>query len=169
MRVDHLQLDAAEIDAHPDRAALLVRGRQGTGSDESRRQGGEDGVAVFFFLDMQGRVEMRIHVQMRGDRVGLVYAAGPRPPHVDLLHVEEDNYEKYAIAVIITFSALIIAGLMAVSIAWNDKPGFLFALGASVLAWVSGHAVLFDKPRLYGLLITGAAALVAASIFSLVN
>jgi hypothetical protein len=80
-----------------------------------------------------------------------------------------DNYEKYAIAVIITFGALVIAGLMAVTIAWGDKPGFLFALGACVLAWISGHAVLFDKPRIYGLLIVGAAALVGASIFSLVN
>lgn len=80
-----------------------------------------------------------------------------------------DNYERYAIAVIITFGALIIGGMMAVSISWNDKPGFLFALGAAVLAWIAGHAVLFDKPKLYGLLITGSAALVAASITSLVN
>lgn len=80
-----------------------------------------------------------------------------------------DNYEKYAIAVIITFGALIIGGLMAVGVAWGDKAGFLFALGASVLAWISGHAVLFNKPKVYGLLIVGSAVLVGCSIISLVT
>jgi hypothetical protein len=75
----------------------------------------------------------------------------------------EDNYEKYAIAVIIVFGALIIGGLMAASIAAADQSGFLFALGAATAAWIAGHAMLFDRPGIYGLLVVLAALLAAGS------
>jgi hypothetical protein len=80
-----------------------------------------------------------------------------------------DNYEKYAISVIIVFGALVTGGLMMAGLAFDSKGTFLFALGASIAAWVSGHAVLFNKPRLYGVLILGAILLTAASIWQLVT
>lgn len=81
----------------------------------------------------------------------------------------EDNYEKYAVAVIIVFGALLIGGLMAAGIAAGDRPAFLFAMGAAFAAWISGHAVLFDRPRIYGGLIAVAAAFAVASIIALVT
>lgn len=75
-----------------------------------------------------------------------------------------DDYEKYATGLMIVFGALIIGGLMAVNIVHGDKPGFLFALGAGVVAWFSAFAVLFDKPRVYGVMIALSIGLVAASI-----
>jgi hypothetical protein len=80
-----------------------------------------------------------------------------------------DNYEKYAISVIIVFGALVTGGLMMAGMAFDDKGTFLFALGAAIAAWVSGHAVLFNKPRLYGVLILGAMLLTTASIWQLVT
>jgi hypothetical protein len=81
----------------------------------------------------------------------------------------EDNYEKYAVAVIIVFGALMIGGLMAAGLAMDDRPAFLWALGSSFFAWISGHAVLFDRPRIYGALIVVAAAFAIASIIALVT
>ncbi|GAB1580686.1 MULTISPECIES: hypothetical protein [Phyllobacteriaceae] len=75
-----------------------------------------------------------------------------------------DDYERYATGLLIVFGALIIGGLMAVNITVGDKPGFLFALGAAIVAWFSAFAVLFDRPRLYGIMIALAIALVGASI-----
>ncbi|MBX3579861.1 MAG: hypothetical protein KF723_21880 [Rhizobiaceae bacterium] len=79
------------------------------------------------------------------------------------------NYEGFAVAVIIAFGALIIGGLMAANIAVADRDGFLFALGAAATAWLSGHAVLFNRPQLYGLLIAATALLCVASIVALVR
>jgi hypothetical protein len=81
----------------------------------------------------------------------------------------EDNYEKYAVAVIIVFGALIIGGLMAAGLAMGDRPAFLWSLGSAFLAWVSGHAVLFDRPRIYGGLIFGASIFTIASVIALVT
>jgi len=64
----------------------------------------------------------------------------------------------------IVFGALIIGGLMAANLYHGDKPGFLFALGAAVVSWFAAFAVLFDKPRVYGVMIAVAIGLVAASI-----
>ncbi len=75
-----------------------------------------------------------------------------------------DDYEKYATGLLIVFGALIIGGLMTVNLVVYDKPGFLFALGAAVVAWFSAFAVLFDRPRIYGLLLAIAIGLVGASI-----
>lgn len=80
-----------------------------------------------------------------------------------------DNYEKYGISVIIVFGALAIGGLLAVGAATNDKGVFLFAFGAAISAWISGHAVLFIKPKLYGALILLAVLLCAASVWQLVT
>ena len=80
-----------------------------------------------------------------------------------------NNYEGFAVAVIIAFGALMIGGLMAANIAVGDKDGFLFALAAAGTAWLSGHAVLFDRPRAYGALIAATAALCAVSIVFLVR
>ena len=81
----------------------------------------------------------------------------------------EDNYEKYAVAVIIVFGALMIGGLMAAGLAMDDRPAFLWALGGAFFAWVAGHAVLFDRPRVYGGLIAVAAVFAIASIVALVT
>lgn len=80
-----------------------------------------------------------------------------------------DNYEGFAVAVIIAFGVLIIAGLMAANIAIGEKDGFLFALGAAGTAWLSGHAVLFNRPRTYGILVALTAAFCVASIIILVR
>lgn len=81
----------------------------------------------------------------------------------------EDNYEKYAIAVIIVFGAVIIGGLMAANLLYGDRSGFLFALGAATAAWVAGHAMLFDRPRVYGALIVLATLMSIASTITLVT
>jgi hypothetical protein len=80
-----------------------------------------------------------------------------------------NNYEGFAVSVIIVFGALIIGGLMAANITVGDEDGFLFALGAAGTAWLSGHAVLFARPRIYGLLVIATAALCVASIILFVR
>ncbi|MGH6859618.1 MAG: hypothetical protein ACRECY_05135 [Phyllobacterium sp.] len=79
-----------------------------------------------------------------------------------------DKFENYALALMVVFGALIIGGLMAVHIAWLHKAGFIFALSAAAVVWAAGFAVLFDKPRIYGLLLLLATALIVASIVILV-
>ncbi len=79
----------------------------------------------------------------------------------------EDNYEKYAVAVIIVFGAVIIGGLMAATIALGDRSGFFFALGAATCAWIAGHAMLFDRPRVYGVLIALATLMSVAATIAL--
>ena len=81
----------------------------------------------------------------------------------------EDNYEKYAIAVIIVFGAVVTGGLMAANIVVADRTGFLLALGSAASGWVAGHAMLFDQPRIYGLLVVFAAILAAASTVAFAN
>jgi hypothetical protein len=71
--------------------------------------------------------------------------------------------------VIIVFGALMIGGLMAAGIARDNEPAFLWALGSSFFAWIAGHTVLFDKPRLYGALIVASAIFAIASLISLVT
>lgn len=80
-----------------------------------------------------------------------------------------DNYEQYGISVIIVFGALAVGGLMLVGGAVADKGVFLFALGAALAGWVSGHAVLFNKPKLYGGLVLLAVILCAGSVWQLVT
>ncbi len=75
-----------------------------------------------------------------------------------------DDYERYATGLMIVFGALIIGALMTANLIHGDKAGFLFALGAAVVSWFAAFAVLFDKPRVYGVMIACAIGLVAASI-----
>lgn len=81
----------------------------------------------------------------------------------------EDNYEKYAIAVIIVFGAVIIGGLMTANLVYGDRGGFLFALGSATAAWIAGHAILFDRPRVYGGLIVLATLMSIASTIALLT
>jgi hypothetical protein len=81
----------------------------------------------------------------------------------------EDNYEKYAIAVIIVFGAVIVGGLMGATIGFGDRDGFLFALGAATCGWIAGHAMLFDRPRAYGVLVVIASLMSIASTILLVS
>ncbi|KQZ19075.1 hypothetical protein ASD50_06065 [Mesorhizobium sp. Root552] len=78
----------------------------------------------------------------------------------------DDNFDKAGIAVIIVFGALILGGLMAANLVAGDRNGFLFALGASFAAWIAGHVVLFDMPRVYAVLIAIAALMAVASTVS---
>jgi hypothetical protein len=79
----------------------------------------------------------------------------------------EDNYEKYAIAVIIVFGAVAIAGLMGANIMTGDRGGFLLALGSATCGWIAGHAMLFDQPRIYGILVVLAALFAVGSTVAL--
>jgi hypothetical protein len=80
-----------------------------------------------------------------------------------------DNFDKAAIAVIIVFGALILGGLMAANISWGHRNGFLWALGGATAAWIAGHIILFDLPRIYAVLIGVAALMAVASTVSLFN
>jgi hypothetical protein len=79
-----------------------------------------------------------------------------------------ENLEKYAVAVIIVFGALIIGGLMAATIAFGHRNGFLFALGSATAAWIAGHAMVFNQPRFYGVLLAISVSMAAASTLSMV-
>lgn len=81
----------------------------------------------------------------------------------------EDNYEKFAVAVIIVFGVVIVGGLMGATISWGHRNGFLFALGAATAGWIAGHAMLFDRPRIYGALVVVATIMAIASTLSLVR
>ena len=80
-----------------------------------------------------------------------------------------NDFEKYAVAVIIVFGALIIGGLMAASMSFGHRNGFLFALGGATAAWISGNALLLDRPRIYALFVGIAAVLLIASTITLVT
>lgn len=80
-----------------------------------------------------------------------------------------DHFEKLGFAIMVVFGAIIISGLMAVGVAWGDKPAFLYALSAAVVVWVSSFAVVFDRPRIFGLLLVLSVVLIAASITAIVS
>jgi hypothetical protein len=80
-----------------------------------------------------------------------------------------DRYETFATWIFIVFGALIIAGLMAFAITTEDKPAFLFALASACAAFFLGFAVIFDQPRLYGLILFVSVALIAGSITAIVT
>jgi hypothetical protein len=82
--------------------------------------------------------------------------------------VASNDFEKYAVAVIIVFGALIIGGLMAASLALGHRNGFLYALGGATAAWISGNALLLDRPRIYALFVGVAAVMLIASTITLV-
>ena len=81
----------------------------------------------------------------------------------------ETDFDKYAVAGIIVFGALIIGGLMGAAIGFHDRDSFLFALGAALAAWMAGHTMLFDMPRVYAALVGVAALMAVGSTITLVN
>ena len=65
-------------------------------------------------------------------------------------------------------SALIIGGLMAAAMTFGHRNGFLFALGGATAAWISGNALLLDRPRIYALFVGIAALMLVGSTLTLV-
>ncbi len=80
-----------------------------------------------------------------------------------------NDFEKYAVAVIIVFGALIIGGLMAASLTLGHRSGFLYALGGATSAWISGNALLLDRPRIYAMFVGIAALMLVASTITLIT
>lgn len=80
-----------------------------------------------------------------------------------------DHFEQLGFAIMVIFGAIIIAALLAVGISWDDKPAFLYALGAAVVVWGSSFAVVFDRPRIFGLMLAGAILCVGLSIGAIVT
>ncbi len=79
-----------------------------------------------------------------------------------------DNFDKAAIAVIIVFGALILGGLMAANLVYGHRNGFMWALGGSTAAWIAGHIILFDMPRVYAVLIGIATLMAIASTIAFI-
>ncbi|UUP19550.1 hypothetical protein [Nitratireductor thuwali] len=77
-----------------------------------------------------------------------------------------EKYDAYAAAIIVTFGAMIIGGLMAAGIAFNVRDAFLFALGAATAAWLAGYAMFFDRARTF-LVLTGLSVLSSLAAFIL--
>ena len=80
-----------------------------------------------------------------------------------------DHFEKLGFAIMVVFGAIVIVGLIGVGIAWNDKPAFLYALSAASAVWVSSFAVVFDRPRIFGLMLIVAMVLVGLSVTAIVT
>lgn len=58
---------------------------------------------------------------------------------------------------------------MAFGITTDDKAAFLFALGSACAAFFLGFAVIFDQPRLYGVILFVSIALIGGSITAIVT
>jgi len=52
---------------------------------------------------------------------------------------------------------------------FGHRNGFLFALGGATSAWISGNALLLDRPRIYALFVGIAALMLIASTVTLVT
>lgn len=76
-----------------------------------------------------------------------------------------ERYDAYAVAIIVTFGAIIIGGLMAAAIASGERDAFMFALGAATAAWAAGYAMFFDWARSFmGLIMLSIAMAIAATV-----
>ncbi|MCR4268814.1 hypothetical protein [Nitratireductor sp. ZSWI3] len=76
-----------------------------------------------------------------------------------------ERYDAYAVAIIVTFGAIIIGGLMAAAIASGERDSFMFALGAATAAWAAGYAMFFDWARTFmALIVLSMAMAIAATI-----
>ena len=53
-------------------------------------------------------------------------------------------------------------------LSFGHRNGFLFALGGATAAWISGNALLLDRPRIYALFVAIAAVMLIASTITLV-
>ena len=81
----------------------------------------------------------------------------------------DNDFELSAIIVIAVFGALTIGGLMAAAIAFNEREGFLLALGASTAAWAAGYAMIFNKPAAFRWLVVLAVAMAVFATVTLVR
>jgi hypothetical protein len=77
--------------------------------------------------------------------------------------------DRFSLNLMIVFGAIIIAGLMAAGLVWQDKGTFLYALGSAVTIWFASFAVMFDRKRSYLFLLLVAIVLIALSITALVR
>lgn len=75
----------------------------------------------------------------------------------------ERDFEIAAVVIIAVFGALTIGGLMAATIAYGDRGGFLLALGASTVAWAAGHAMILQKPAVFRWLVIVSVVMAAAA------
>ncbi len=76
-----------------------------------------------------------------------------------------ERYDAYAVAIIVTFGAIIIGGLMAAAIASGEQDAFMFALGSATAAWAAGYAMFFDWARSFmGLIALSIAMAIAATV-----
>ncbi|QND52918.1 hypothetical protein HB779_14160 [Phyllobacterium sp. 628] len=80
-----------------------------------------------------------------------------------------DRYETFATWIFIAFGVLVLAGLMAFSIASGDMHAFLYAILAACGAFFLGFAVVFNQPKLYGLILVATIVLVGCSITAIVT
>lgn len=77
--------------------------------------------------------------------------------------------EHFAVMLMVVFGALILGALMAAGLVWHNKATFLFALSSTGCAWLATFPVMFDRPRIYGILLVVCIVLTAASVVSFVN
>lgn len=77
--------------------------------------------------------------------------------------------DRFALNLMIVFGSLIVGGLMLAGLMWNDKPTFLYALGAAVSVWFCSFAVIFDRKGAYLFLLLVAVGLIAAAITAFVR
>lgn len=75
----------------------------------------------------------------------------------------QNDVEKYGIVIVIVFGALTIGGLMGAAVGFGNRDGFLFSLGAATAVWVAGYAMVFNLPRVFGVLIVVAILMAAAA------
>lgn len=86
---DDLKVDVSQIDFHPERPSGLSGGRQGGGFDQAHGQGSQDRISILFVLQVESRMKLRLHLQMRGNHVRLVNSAAARA--ADIHFLQGDN------------------------------------------------------------------------------
>lgn len=79
----------------------------------------------------------------------------------------ESDFEISAIAIIVVFGALTVGGLIAATIAFGEREGFLLALGSSTSAWAAGYAMILQKPHAFRWLLILAVVMAATAAISL--
>jgi hypothetical protein len=87
MRVYNLNLGAVRLDRRPERPARFEADASGQRPSfhQTHRQCGEDGIAIELFLDLERRVEVNAHAERMSDGMGLINAAGTKPPDIEFL------------------------------------------------------------------------------------
>ena len=100
------------------------------------------------------------------------HAAGALDPEeiatLKAMHADQSStFEAYAVAIILLFGAVIVSALVAGSLVYNDRTGFFTAVGAYMAAWLGGHALLLDRPRIFAVFEVLALALSVASVVAI--